>query len=662
MRISGKGLIDAHVSVPFSFDGQRYCGRAGDTLASALMANEVRLIGRSFKYHRPRGVMTAGPEEPNALVTLKRGSALIPNTRATTQELYEGLVAQSQNAWPSLRHDLLAFNDAAAPFLSSGFYYKTFMWPRPFWKSVYEPLIRRAAGLGALSGQPDDSLNDKAFSHCDVLVIGAGPAGLMAALAAARAGAEVILAEQDSRCGGRLLAEREEVATMAGADWAAQIAAELEAMDNVRVMVRTTVVGAYDQGTYGALERVSHHLADAPEGCPLETFWRIHAKRAVLCAGALERPIAFANNDRPGVMMASAVRAYLNRWGVAPGRRVAIFGNNDDAHRTARDLTAAGVEVAALIDARKGVSLDVGVPVHEAGRVTATRGRLGLRSITVQTAAGSTEIEVDCLALSGGWNPTLHLTSHMGARPIWREDIAAFVPRENAVPGLAAAGAAAGDFSTQGCLSSGLAAGRDAVTALGLKPARLEAPQAEDGTCAVTPLWVVPGKGRAWLDFMNDVTVKDVALSARENLASVEHMKRFTTQGMAPDQGKNSNVNALAVLADVTGRSIPETGTTTFRPPFAPVAIAALGAGGGGSGFAPQRFTTSHGVSVALGAPMIEAVLWYRPSFFPRAGERTWRQSCDREVGMVRENVGICDVSTLGKIDIQGRDAGAFLD
>ncbi|MEL6913433.1 MAG: sarcosine oxidase subunit alpha family protein [Pseudomonadota bacterium] len=659
MRVEGKGRIDRSAPVEFRFDGVKYAGFAGDTLASALLANGVRLMGRSFKYHRPRGVLTAGSEEPNALVTLGAGAGREPNLRAPMVELSEGLEARSQNAWPSLKYDVLSANDALAPFLGAGFYYKTFMWPRAFWEGLYEPFIRRAAGLGALSGAANDGHYARAFAHCDVLVIGAGPAGLRAARAAAEAGADVILADESWEPGGRLLSETETIEGQPGADWATAEAEALAAR-GVRLMTRTTVTGAYDGGTFGALER-------RPGQAVSECFWRIFTRRAVLCAGALERGVAFPDNDRPGIMMASAVRGYLNRWGVAAGRRVAVFGNNDGVYRTARDLRAAGVTVAAVIDSRAGPSrAEDGLTVHGGAQVVGTKGRRGLEQITVAKGSRTFTIEADCLAVSGGWNPTVHLTCHMNGRPTWHEGIASFVPTEGAVPGLAAAGSAAGVMDTFGCLKSGAEAGAAAAEALGKTAPRLKTPRAEAEPYRIEPLWETraPGrsKRRAWLDFQNDVTTKDIRQAAQENYRSVEHMKRYTTQGMATDQGKTSNVAALALLADATGRGIPETGTTTFRPPYVPVTIAAMGAGAQGKGFAPERLTTSHAATIARGAPMIEAGLWYRPSYFPAAGESHWRESCDREVRMVREAVGICDVSTLGKIDIQGRDAAAFLD
>ena len=660
MRVPGKGLIDRDQPLEFSFDGVSMQGFLGDTLASALVANGVKLVGRSFKYHRPRGIFSAGSEEPNALVTIGDGAQSEPNIRASVQELYDGLAARPQNAWPTLNFDLLSLNDLLAPFIGAGFYYKTFMWPPSFWEKLYEPVIRKAAGLGALSGLDDPDRYDRSFAFCDLLVIGAGPCGLMAALTAGRAGLDVILADEGVQSGGQLLSETFEVDNRSGALWAESIRAELDELPNVRVMTRTTVTSVHDGGTYGALERVGRHRAD--RATALDCFWRIVAKRSILAAGSLERPIAFPNNDRPGIMTAGAVRAYLNRWGAVGGKSVTIFTNNDDAYRTARDLKAAGVHVAAVLDSRDTGPEMSGVDVIRGAQVIQTQGRKGISAVRFRTGSGEDSLHTDLLAVSGGWNPSVHLTCHLNGRPEWSAALQAFVPKPGAVPGMIAAGACNGAMSTAACLADGHSAAVSVVTDMGKTVPSIDLPEAEDDPYRITALWSVPGKGRAWLDLQNDVTVKDVTQSAGESFRSVEHMKRYTTQGMATDQGKTSNVGALAVLADVTGRTIPETGTTTFRPPFTPVPIAAMGAPGRGMGFAPERFLTTHDRATASGAPTVEAGLWHRPSYFPREGEISWRQSCDREVAMVRNAVGICDVSTLGKVDIQGSDAGTFLD
>jgi len=662
VRIAGKGLINREKTLNFKFDGLSYKGFEGDTVASALLASGKKIFGRSFKYHRPRGVLTAGSEEPNALITVGQGAFQDPNVRATTQEVFEGLITKSQNNWPNLQYDILSVNDLFSNFLGAGFYYKTFMWPKSFWEKIYEPFIRRAAGLGALSGLHNSDTYEKAYAFCDLLIIGGGPSGLMAAKIAAEAGLDVILAEQEPIFGGRLNSETEKVDGIPGSDWAAKIIEELKALDNVRLYLRTTVTGVYDQGTFAAVERVGHHLPDRGSDRPLECFWRIVAKNSILAAGAIERGIAFPNNDRPGIMAASAVRTYLNRFGVSPGRSIALFCNNNTAHNTAKDLLESGINIAAIIDSREDSKTDLDVPFYHGAEVSNTFGRQGLNSIIVKKNNTESKIEVDCLAVSGGWNPTLHLTCHMNGRPTWDEKILSFVPENGAIPNMAVVGAANGLMDTHSCFASAQKEIGLIIKAFGKTAKTKRLPKAEITKYEISPKWCVDGKGRAWLDYQNDVTVKDIQQSVKENFKSVEHMKRYTTQGMAIDQGKNSNVAALAVLADATGRGIPETGTTTFRPPFVPVSIASMGKNAQGIGFAPQRYTTSHVASVDRGAPMVESGLWYRPSYFPEVGETNWRQSCDREIEMVRTNVGVCDVSTLGKIDIQGPDAHRLLD
>ena len=661
-RLSG-GLIDRSATLNFSFDGKTYQGHAGDTLASALLANGVRLMGRSFKYHRPRGVLTAGSEEPNALVELRSGGRQEPNTRATVAEIYDGFVANSQNRWPSLDRDMMAINDRFSTFLSAGFYYKTFMWPRAFWEKLYEPIIRKAAGLGSLTGEGDPDAYDKGFLHCDLLVIGAGPAGLAAALTAGRAGAQVIIADEDFRLGGRLLSDTGSLSDMSGADWVDQAQAELASLPNVRVMPRTTVFGAYDHGVYGAVERNADHLIAPAADKPRQTLWRIYSKRALVAAGAIERPIGFENNDRPGVMLAGATRAYSNRYAATPARSVVVFANNDDAHQTARDLIAKGVEVPAVVDIRPDASAIDGTEVLAGAQIIDTKGRLGLSSVTVRLANGQTRvIQCGALAMSGGWNPNLGLTCHQRGRPVWNEDIHAFVPGQGLPSGQSVAGAAMGEMSTHAALTGGAAKAVEALSALGIKANVGDLPKAEDAPVTLTPFWHVSGAKRAWLDFQNDVTVKDVKLAHQENFTSVEHLKRYTTLGMATDQGKTSNVGALAVMAELTGKSIPDTGTTIFRPPYTPVSMGALAGRAVGKEFHPTRLTPSHTWAEEQGAVFVEVGNWLRAQWFPQEGETHWRQSVDREVLATRNSVGICDVTTLGKIDVQGADAAEFLN
>ncbi len=662
-RLPTGGQIDRARKISFRFDGQYYKGHPGDTLASALLANGVRLMGRSFKYHRPRGVLTAGSEEPNALVELRTGGRQEPNTRATTIELFDGLQAKSQNAWPSLKFDALAINDRFSNFLTAGFYYKTFMWPAAFWEKLYEPIIRRAAGLGSITTKADPDLYDKGFLHCDLLIIGAGPSGLAAALTAGRAGARVILADEDFRMGGRLNAETFQLGDVAGAQWAAQALAELASLPNVRLLPRTTIFGAFDHGIYGAVERVSDHLPSPDTGKPRQILWRIYAQRALLCAGAIERPIAFANNDRPGIMTASALRTYVNRWAASPAETVAVFTNNDDGHRTAADLLAAGVKLAAVIDTRTDAPSLPGVEVLAGAQVTDSAGRLGLKSVTVRLANGqSRRLNVGALGVSGGWNPNVSLTCHQRGRPVWDDAITGFVPGAELPQGMRVVGAATGQFSTHAALHTGAEGAVQALADLGLSATPADLPQAEDAPINITPFWHVGGTKRAWLDFQNDVTIKDVKLAHQENFRSVEHLKRYTTLGMATDQGKTSNMGGLAVMAELTGASIQATGTTIFRPPYTPVAMGAIAGRSTGRDFKPTRLTPSHRWATEQGAVFVEAGMWLRAQWFPRAGEKDWRESVDREVLATRASVGVCDVTTLGKIDVQGRDAAAFLN
>ncbi len=670
MRLAQGGLIHREKSLQFQFDGRPYAGFEGDTLASALLANGVTAFGRSFKYHRLRGVWGSAEDEPNALVELGEGARKEPNTRATSLELFDGLQASSQNRWPSLRWDIMAINNVFSPLLTAGFYYKTFMWPASFWEKVYEPLIRRSAGLGRAAQAADPDAYERRNIFCDLLIIGAGPTGLAAALTAARAGLRVILAEQDFEMGGRLLAEQLIINDAPAAQWQTKVMQELASFNHVTMLKRTSVFGMFDHCTFGAIEQRSPLSLSLQDSSVRSRYLKIVAKRAVLAAGALERPIAFGGNDRPGVMSAAAMRAYLNRWAVKCGNTAAVFTSGDDGWQTAFDLHDAGVGVQAVIDVRKAASLATvqqaqrrGLPVFMESAVCATAGGSALRSVTVRNAQGQhIKLNCDTLAVSGGWNPTLHLSCHLGAKPKWNESLACFIP--DVLPKtLLVAGAAAGQFGIKDCISGGSQAAVEVASALN-KHAHALAPvttDCEPGAVAVY-FHVPQSKGKAFIDFQHDVTVADVYQAAREGYDQIEHTKRFTTLGMATDQGKTASVVGIGVLAEATGRSIAQTGTTVFRPPYTAVTIGALAGRHVFESFRPTRLTPLHQWAQQHGATFVEVGLWLRAQWYAKPGERGWRDSVDREVNTVRNSVGFCDVSTLGKIEVMGPDAGSFLD
>lgn len=668
-RLASGGLVDRSRTLGFTFDGRAMQGHAGDTLASALLANGVRLVARSFKYHRPRGILTAGSEEPNALVTLRTGARAEPNTRATTAELFDGLVASSQNRWPSLDLDLMAVNQWFAPLFVAGFYYKTFMWPAKAWEKLYEPVIRRAAGMGALSGLEDPDHYDVAHAFCDVLVVGAGLAGLIAARDAGRAGLSVVLADESPLPGGRLLSERIDIGGESSAAWAAGVAAELAAMPNVRLLTRTTVFGRFDDGEHGAIEAVADHLAVPAPGQPRQRLWKIVARRTVLATGASERPLVFDGNDRPGVMLASAVSTYLNRYGVAPGRRLVVLTATDSGWQTVADLIAAGIPPVAVIDTRDHVPDALSAPARSTGALVLTGGAVEaakgspLTKVVARDAAGrSHAIMADCLAVAGGWNPALALAVHRSGKPQWRADIAAYA-MGSTEPDLAMAGAADGRYALGAIAASARAAAAEAIGALGAVPPGDALPDIIDLPHQVSATWTSGSlKSKAFVDFQHDVTASDVGLAVREGYVSVEHVKRYTTLGMATDQGRVAQVNGHALLAAATGKSIAETGTIRARPPVVPVAIGAFAGHHRGTTFRPTRHTTSHDWAAARGAVFVDAGPWKRAQWYPQAGETHWRQSVDREVLATRGGVGICDVSTLGKIELVGADVGTLLD
>jgi methylglutamate dehydrogenase subunit C len=651
-RLPQGGFIDRSRRLAFRFDGKVLEGHPGDTLASALIANGVSLVGRSFKYHRPRGILTAGPEEPNALVELGEGGRTEPNTKATEVELFDGLVARSQNRWPSLPFDLMAVNGLAGKMISAGFYYKTFMWPPALWEKLYEPLIRRAAGLGRATYATDPDAYEATNDHCDVLVAGGGPAGLAAARAASGAGARVILCERESVLGGGLLLDP------ALEGWRNDMIAGLEAIPKVVILKRTNVFGYYDHNCLGAVEK----LADGPlgEGKVRQRRHVIRAKQVVLATGATERLIAFPGNDRPGVMMAGAALVYLRRFGVAPGRRAVVFTNNDSAYATARAFREAGLERVVVVDVRaKGPEagrLDVRVASEVAGfdgRRVEVRRREG---------GGNAEtIEADLLCVSGGWNPNVDLASQSGAKTAWSAELASPIP---GIPVQAerSAGAARGMFGIGAAARDGLAAGREAARLAGFPTdADFPLPKDEPPGLALEPLWEVRGRGKSFVDLQHDVTADDIRLAHREGFSHIEHAKRYTTHNMATDQGKIGGLVGAAILAEARGETPEAVGLPTFRPYTAPVAFGAFTGRATGDRFEPIRRTALHDWHIAHDAVMQRAGAWMRPFYYPKAGEEAWAAIL-REARMVRSGVGVCDVSTLGKIDLQGPDATVFLD
>ncbi|MEM8693653.1 MAG: sarcosine oxidase subunit alpha family protein [Pseudomonadota bacterium] len=689
---TGGRLLDRARQMTFSFNGVRMKGYAGDTLASALLANDQMLVGRSFKYHRPRGIVASGAEEPNALMNMGSGARFEPNQRATTTVLFEGLKAESQNHWPSLEYDVGAINSALSKFLPAGFYYKMFIHPRPLWKHVYEPFIRQSAGLGKAPQQPDADTYEHFYAFCDVLVVGGGVAGLQAAHVAGKAGAKVLLLEQAAHWGGRAPVDGGELDGASPQAFVDRMVAELSGMPNVTMRLHCMGAGVYDHGYVLGYEQ----LDQAVRGAPRHRLWRIRAAEVITATGAIERPLSFAGNDVPGVMLASAVRDYLINYGVCSADRTVVVTNNDDAYRTAIALKNAGLSVPAIIDARvlpgdsalMAEAKEMGIRVLMGQAVAKVLGSKRVRGVEVCAQAGEgavlEQIRCECVAMSGGWSPVVHLWSHCGGKLVWNKDYALFQPDlENpptgadGLPFVTAVGCAAGpitgtDFEGLSLFDTLRGAVEAAISVCERQGIRLrDVPKVptvvEYDEEPLHPIWLMPqGAGpklrqKTWLDYQNDVKVSDVELAAQEGFESVEHAKRYTTLGMATDQGKLSNINGLAVLAKALKEDIPQVGTTTFRPPYTPISMGAIGGEARGEVFQPIRRTPMHGWHEKNGAEWEPVGHWRRPYAFRQNGENT-HDAVMREVRNTRANVGLLDASTLGKLIVRGPDAGKFLD
>ncbi len=673
-RATGAGRIDRTKPLDFTFNGRALRGYAGDTLASALLANDVHLVSRSYKYHRPRGIFTAGCEEPNAIVQLERGAYTTPDMRATEIELYSGLAAKSVNGFPSVGFDLGALTSLASPLLVAGFYNKTFMWPKALWKSLYEPVLRKMAGLGVAPETADPDIYDRLHWHCDVLVVGAGPAGLTAALALARSGLRIVVADEGAIFGGSVLRRPSTIDGMPGRQWAERAQSELASMPNVLVLPRATVFGYYDHNYLMALEKRTDHLGPgrAP-GVARQRLWHFRTRRTVLATGALERPVVFGNNDLPGILLANAACAYAHEFGVTLGKRGVAFVNNDVAFTLALETHEVARNITHIVDARTAPSevlrrraADAGVQVLAGCLVACAHGGKRVAAVDVQPLGSGASQRIDCdhLLVSGGFNPVVHLFSQSPGSLRYDDTLACFLPGESR-QSVAVTGAANGRFGLETACAEARAEAARTLARLG-SGGDAEIPMFED-ELRIEPLWSVQLKlgreipGKHFVDLQHDVSERDIRLSVQEGFRSIEHAKRYTTTGMATDQGKTSNVVALALVADKLAKPIPEVGTTTFRPPYTPVAFGALAGRDRGCLSDPVRMTPMHAWHVDQGAAFENVGQWKRPWYYARSGE-DMHAAVMRESKAVRVSAGVMDATTLGKIDIQGKDAAEFLN
>ena len=668
-RTKSGGRIDRAAPIEFSFAGRSYSGFKGDTLASALLANGVHFVGRSYKYHRPRGIFSAGVEEPCALVGIDRGEGRVtPNTRATTQELYKGLAAEAQHCWPSLHWDIGELNRLGGSVIAAGFFYKTFMWPRSFWEKVYEPVIRKAAGLGKAPSAPDPDRYAARYAHCDVLIIGAGPAGLAAALAASKAGKKTILVDEQAEPGGELLSSPNAMIDGRNAwDWLAETLARLQADDNIIIVGRTTAFGYYNDNFVGLSQRLSEHLASKDLSGPRERLWRVRAKRVILATGAIERPLVFGGNDRPGIMLAGAARTYLGRYGVVVGKRPVVVTSHDSAYDIAFALAREGAKVGAIVDLRSGIAVHLRAEATKLGieilldqTIVNTGGRKRVSFVEVAPVAGegasgtARKIPCDVVLMSGGWTPSVHLFSQSRGSLVWSESLGAPVPGDYAQEG-ASAGACNGQLLLSEALNNG------AATAGETKNYEVDGEAFVSGTSIEAPRVSGSKMGSAFVDFQHDVTTKDIELAVREGFHSIEHIKRYTTTGMATDQGKTSNINGVMVASDALGQEAAKVGLTTFRPPYTPTTFGALAGYKRKELYEPVRKTPIDTWAENNSAVFEPVGQWRRARYFPQKSE-DMDAAVARECSALRERAGMVDVSTLGKIEVTGADAGEFLN